>query len=333
MTQVARLFGVVLALSTSLARAATLSPGDIVVSGTGVVSAGLLRVDSVTGAQTLISAGAFGDFSLLGTSTIYALSGGAVVEVDTATGSQRVVSSGGSLVAPSGIAVDGSGRVFVSDYGAIGGGGAIFEIDPTTGDQTVLTSGGFMLENRGFSDTDLEIAPGGDRLILLDPGEAWSGDGGDIWSVDSSSGVQTLLYDEPLTSGGALTYGTTGLGIAPNGDIYVSNGKDFSTAVLKIDAITGETTVVGTVYNPGFPVPDLNDTDIAIGGGVGYMTGHAGPHGLFLWDGRPELNPDGSAFSSGNFNELQIVPIPEPSTAVLCAAGLLLLAIRARRRS
>ena len=116
MTQIARLLAIVLALSPSLAGATLLAAGDIIVSGSGVASTGLIRVDPVTGAQTLISSGSFGDFSMLGTGTIYALSGGAVVEVDTATGNQRVVSSGGDLVAPSGIAVDGSGRVFVSDY-------------------------------------------------------------------------------------------------------------------------------------------------------------------------------------------------------------------------
>src|SRR5262245_29834991 len=128
MTQTGRLLLLFVLLSPWPARAVPLFEGDIVVSGSGVADTGLLRVDRVTGAQTLIAPGDFGDFSLQSTDTIYALSGSSVVRVDTATGSQQVVASGGNLVAPSGIAVDSGGRVFVSDYQALGGAGAIIQI-------------------------------------------------------------------------------------------------------------------------------------------------------------------------------------------------------------
>ena len=177
-----------LALWPSLTGAVTLAPGDVVVSGTGVSSTGLLRVDPLTGAQTLIAPGSFGDFSLYGTQTIYALSAGEVVAIDTATGSSQVVSSGGMFVSPSGIAVDAGGRVFVSDYGALGGDGAIFEIDPVTGSQSTLLSGGLLASNNFLSGTDLEVAPSGD-LILLDPGPEGTF-GGDVWSVDATSGAR-----------------------------------------------------------------------------------------------------------------------------------------------
>jgi hypothetical protein len=51
----------------------------------------------------------------------------------------------------------------------------------------------------------------------------------------------------------------------------------------------------------------------------------------YRWDGFTELNPDGTPFSSGFFNEIQIVSVPEPSTVVLLAMGLISLALRARR--
>ncbi|HEX5068209.1 MAG TPA: PEP-CTERM sorting domain-containing protein [Myxococcota bacterium] len=328
MRQTRALCVLVAILLPSLSHATTVQGGDVVVSGSGIDATGLLRVDAITGAQTLIAAGNFGDFSFRGTDTIYALSAGSVVRVDVASGSQQVVSSGGSFVTPSGIAVSEDGRIFVSDYDALGGDGAIFEIDRVTGAQSVLTSAGFLLDNSPFpySGTDLEIGPGGD-LILLDPGSPGLV-GGDVWSVDVTSGLQTILYLDP----GCCTAGSTGLGVALNGDIYVSNGADLNTLVLKIDAISLEPTIVGTIRigDPAQAVYLFN-TDIAIGAdGTGFMTGT--PGGLHPWNGSPLLNPDGSFFSNGTFNEVQIAPVPEPGSAALLGMGCLYIALFRRRR-
>jgi hypothetical protein len=321
---------VLLVLSPFPAAATTLAPGDVVVSGSGTAATGLLRVDPVTGAQELIAPGDFGDFSLLGTGTIYALSGDAVVAIDTATGSQQTVSSGGDLVAPTGIAVDAGGRVFVSDHQALGGAGAVFEIDVVTGAQSALMFGSFLQQNYATdrSHTDLEISPGG-ALILLDPGPAFS-DGGDVWSIDVVTGAATSLYTDPLS---CCTAGTTGLGVAPNGDIYISNGLALNTYVLRIDAVTGLTTIVGDVRSGGAIVLELLNTDIAIGHlGRGFITDEG--RGIFPWDVTPWIDAPGGSFAvgTGHFNEVQII-VPEPASALLCALGVAWMGVRARRAS
>src|SRR5207247_424178 len=76
---------------------------------------------------------------------------GQVTHVDARTGVQRVVSQGGYLVRPVGIAVDETGQLIVADPYTInpespdlssgGYDGAIIRIDPTTGEQTLIARG------------------------------------------------------------------------------------------------------------------------------------------------------------------------------------------------
>lgn len=65
----------------------------------------------------------------------------AIVRVDPVSGVQTVVSSGGSLVNPNGVATDAAGDIIVADESAFGSGG-IIRVDPSTGVQTTISSGG-----------------------------------------------------------------------------------------------------------------------------------------------------------------------------------------------
>ncbi len=58
--------------------------------------------------------------------------GGFIVKVDHQTGLQSVVSSGGNLVAPFGVAIQGDGQIIVSDSGRL------IQIEPETGRQKVI---------------------------------------------------------------------------------------------------------------------------------------------------------------------------------------------------
>ena len=65
-----------------------------------------------------------------------------MIAVDPVTGAQTVLSQGGSLSTPFGIAVDAAGRILVADTSAAFGGdgqGAVIAVDPVTGAQTILS--------------------------------------------------------------------------------------------------------------------------------------------------------------------------------------------------
>jgi len=69
--------------------------------------------------------------------------GGRIVKVDPVTGAQTMISSGGLLDAPWEIAIDAGGDILVGDP-SFPDGGAIIKVDPDTGAQTVAASGGFI---------------------------------------------------------------------------------------------------------------------------------------------------------------------------------------------
>jgi sugar lactone lactonase YvrE len=131
--------------------------GDIWVVDTyagGIPGGAVIRVDSVTGARTLVSANAnpTGEPSFLEPLAIaleangnilvgnYASGNGAVLRVDPVTGARTTVSSntsppgGPSLSVPSGITVDADGSILVADSGTV------IRIDPVTGARTLVSN-------------------------------------------------------------------------------------------------------------------------------------------------------------------------------------------------
>src|SRR5206468_1135393 len=88
---------------------------------------------------------------------------GRVIHVDSRSGDQTVVSEGGYLVGPVGIAVDASGQIVVGDPYTINSespdvyDGGIIRIDPVSGAQTLIARGhGSFVNPRG-----LAIVPNG----------------------------------------------------------------------------------------------------------------------------------------------------------------------------
>jgi hypothetical protein len=69
---------------------------------------------------------------------------GAVIRVDPLTGAQTVVSSGGLFVRPFDLTIDAAGQILVVDTEAFGGSLGIIRVDPVSGVQTVIynSSGG-----------------------------------------------------------------------------------------------------------------------------------------------------------------------------------------------
>jgi hypothetical protein len=122
---------------------------------------------------------------------------GLVIQIDPLTGAQTILSSGGSLVAPFGIAVDGNGMILVFDQGASSLKGAVFRIDPGTGVQYTVSTGGSFVD-----PFDVAVIPDDfpqDPPTPPDPGDilatdfsAFGGPGGVI-QVSSATGKQTTL--------------------------------------------------------------------------------------------------------------------------------------------
>lgn len=152
------------------------------------------------------------------------------------------------------------------------------------------------------------------------------------------SGQMNVLFDGFFSgpSSGQWGRSATGLGIDPNGLLVSSDGGPNSTGMVAYDPATGVGALIGSnlVGAVGFQSVELLFSDIAIDSeGRRWIVGDGAGSpidGLFRDGG---LEVDGTAFSAGRFSEIQIVPIPEPSTALLLSLGLTVLACRGRRPS
>jgi len=100
---------------------------------------------------------------------------GRVIRIDRSTGAQTLLSSGGELLNPTGIAMDDQRRVFVADptgpelpeqYGRV------IEIDPDSGAQTVTATGILIEQPWGIdvlTNGDLIVADAGGKLVRINP--------------------------------------------------------------------------------------------------------------------------------------------------------------------
>lgn len=100
---------------------------------------------------------------------------GRVIRIDRSTGGQILLSSGGELLNPTGIAVDDNGRIFVADpTGPVLPEqlGRVIEIDPVTGAQTVRGTGNLIERPWGIDvlmTGELIVADAVGRLVRVNP--------------------------------------------------------------------------------------------------------------------------------------------------------------------
>ena len=166
----------------------------------------------------------------------------AIIRVDPATGEQKVVSSGGSLTFPTGIAVEASGQIVVVD-----GVQGVLRVDPTTGAQTVLSSGGFFVFPFG-------IAIEANGNILVADEDAFGGPGA-IIRVDPVTGEQA----QPPVSSGGFFAAPSGIAIEANGNVVVADQVSAVSpfngdgGIIRVNPATGAQTPVSSGGRFGCP--------------------------------------------------------------------------------
>jgi uncharacterized repeat protein (TIGR01451 family) len=173
----------------------------------------------------------------------YAAGGtGAIIRIDPTTGSQTMISSGGLLVTPFGVALENTGTIVVADANAFGGSGGVIRIDPTTGAQTAVSSGGVFIDPRGI------VVEANGQLLVSDDGGPFTSGG--IVRVDPVSGAQTVL------STGGFFVDPTHLALEGSGaTIVVADRIAFGGrgGIIRVVLATGTQTVVSSGGNFGCP--------------------------------------------------------------------------------
>jgi hypothetical protein len=165
-----------------------------------------------------------------------------VIRVDRATGAQTAVSLGGSLVDPSGIALEADGDILVADPEAFADfSGGVIRVDPATGAQTTVSSSG------SFANPFAVAVEANGGILVADPSAF--GDSGAVIRVDPASGAQTTV------SRGSSFVGPVGVAVESGGDIVVANfaGLGGSGRVIRVDPVSGAQTTVssgGLLVNP-----------------------------------------------------------------------------------
>ena len=160
---------------------------------------------------------------------------------------QSLVSQGGELVDPAGIAVAPDGTLFVVENVGVGPAQnpAVVRIDPASGAQSVLTRGGNLCYPFGIA-----IEPSG-NLIVTDFGDLVGGtnpidcpqDFGSVVRVNPAGAQQMLSFND-VPNPGNLLRGVFGAAIEPGGGILVVNQTGAQAAVAAINPQNGSQTAV-----------------------------------------------------------------------------------------
>ena len=316
------LFLAIATLGPSRAGGVTLLPGDIVVADE--FSHSLLRIDPITGLVETISAGGLlstpygiaqaADGAILVMETNPdAPSGTAIITIDPTSGSQTVLAAGSSLFGVFDIATEPSGQIVAVDSRV----GSVLRIDAITGSVTVLSSNNLFVQPLGIAvsrEGDLYVAD----ISIVTPTNDDSG----VIKVDPITGVQTQL------ASGGYFQGAQFLAVAGD-DLFVS---DFvAQAIVRVDRQTGAQTLVTSSLTrsvAGIAVEASGDLLVADGQlGVLRINPLTGAVSVVA----PDMSFPGGLLNNPHGILVYQQPIPEPSTVVLLAPGLLALAINRRR--
>ena len=196
-------------------------------------SDGVVRVDPVTGAQTLLQTGSF-NFSYIAVDRDEQLYGSLgstpanaqIVRVDLATGATSILTMGPNL-RPRGIAIDGAGDLLVTNEGMSPfppSDASFLRINAKTGQQTVLAQNVFLARPK-----DIALDVDGTAVVVDDT--LW----GALFRANPQTGAVTFIsgYPNPNT----LLFVSTFVALVPGG-IFV-NGPGGNNGLVRVDPMTG----------------------------------------------------------------------------------------------
>ena len=311
---------------------AQLNPGDILVidADAGTDSRGaLFSVDPVTGNRTVksdfsnpsqgpeggnpvgVAPGPSGDILVIDQEAGTDFRG-ALFSVNPVTGNRTVISDfgiplQGSLgIAPVGVAVfpqlkPGDILVIDQDTGT-GSRGALFSVNQFDGTRKVLSN--FGIFPQGDNPDGLAVGAFGDTLVIDE--DAGTGERGALFSVNSFTGIHTMISDFGDPAQGQLGLDPNGVALGPSGDILVIDhdaGTNFLGALFDINPANGNRVVISDFGNSlkGPLGGDLHGLALVVscGGklatrvgtvGADNITGTAGPDVINLLGGNDTAN-------------------------------------------
>lgn len=353
---------VVIALTVytgGLAAAAMLSPGDILVADAGPTGSGpggIFKVDPSTGDRTVVSGFGVGTgpnfedpigitVTLGGDILVTDLSGDSIYRVDPSSGDRTLVSgpgvgAGPAFGGPGGIALGPANSIVVTTAMTheIAGFdvGDVYRVDLATGDRTTLSSTFLGIGTGPSLLRPVGVAIDTDGHILV----AEISDGERILKVDPLTGNRSLLSGENVSTGsdvgtGFDFAGPYGLVLEADGSLLVTDAV--LNAIFRVDTATGDRSFMsGGGIGSGPPLQTPVGLAADIDGTI--FVPDQGANALYSIDpitgDRTLLSGNGVGlgldFTAPVF--ITVVPVPEPSTALLFITGILLLAVMRRRR-
>ncbi len=300
--------------------------GDYATPTTRTPDGRIIRVDPVTGRQSLVTSGNLlvdpAGLAIAPNGLIYVIENvgtlgqPAVVSVNPATGAQTLVTQGGQLCYPFGIAVHPNGSVLVTDYGDFSDGttvinctydfGALVKVNPVTHDTSVLSRNAAEWGNFFRNPLGVTVEPGG-RILLVNQNGATA-----LVAVNPETGVQDAETTNTTTDRVVLPQRPA---LTPDGDVVVSDFTldDMEGGLVFVDLPDGGQSILRqdrqlfnnplgvTVVANRDPVAALTASPGKVAGGrqVSFdASGSRDPEGLqlrYAWD----LDGDGSFETDG----------------------------------
>lgn len=168
-------------------------------------------------------------------------------------------SAAGSLVqtlipsanVPTGSAFDGSGNLYVTEFG----GNDILKVDATTGAVSVFSNDTILGDGTVFNSPEsIAFGPGYTRMYVSDANR--DGPGGGIHVIDSATGKGIGFYPLASSSGSEGTGESDWLAVNQSGALFMTN-ENPAQGIMQVDQTTGD------IQQPSF-VPKLPDIGYAM---------------------------------------------------------------------